>query len=200
MSGKGRSHRQIIESPHYGGSGGFKMMDRSTKAIKFMLRNEDYRYDTNARLEDLGDGAGLTFIGLTEKYDSKFLAAGMTIKGLADLYKRDKLMALTEITNVYRLKYWNNLYDFINQERLAIRLFDLGVNCGVGTAVKLLQKAVGAESSGKFNPATLAKVNETPAAYEAFKQRAAGYYRSLRQFNKFGKGWLNRLNKDEYSI
>lgn len=175
-------------------------IDRATKAIKFMLRNEDYRYDTKAKLENLGDGAGLTFIGLTEKYDTKFLPFGMTIKSLANLYSQDKLMALAEIVSIYRAKYWNKRYEFINDERLAIRLFDFGVNCGVGTAIKILQKAIGITPTGKFDEATCTKTNETSNAYELFKERAEGYYRGLRQFPKFGKGWLNRLNKDEYSI
>jgi lysozyme family protein len=175
-------------------------IDRATKAIKFMLRNEDYRYDTKAKLENLGDGAGLTFIGLTEKHDTKYLPFGMTIKGLANLYSQDKLMALAEIIAIYREKYWNKRYDFINDERLAIRLFDFGVNCGIGTAVKILQKAVNIAPTGKFDEATVTRVNETATAYTLFKKAAEGYYRSLRQFPKFGRGWLNRLNKDEYSV
>ena len=39
------------------------------QAILFCLRNEDDRWDTKAKLEDLHDGAGWTFIGLTQNYD-----------------------------------------------------------------------------------------------------------------------------------
>ena len=42
-------------------------------AVLFTLRNEDYKWDTDAKLENLDDNAGWTFIGLTQKYDGDYL-------------------------------------------------------------------------------------------------------------------------------
>ena len=77
------------------------------QAILFCLRNEDDRWDTKAKLEDLHDGAGWTFIGLTQNYDGAYLKAehGLTIVGLHELYKCDKAHAIKIIVDCYKKKY-----------------------------------------------------------------------------------------------
>ena len=244
-------------------------MTRQEKAIRFMLRNEDYKWDSRAKLENLNDGAGLTFAGLTERDDTKYLPSDCpTIRALAELYKVDKCKAITIIITTYIKAYWNPKYNELINERLAIRLFDLGVNMGVGSAVKLLQRGLndlGAnlKADGQFGPATLVAANHyslvgddvNVAMTKSFAVFAAIYgkmkeiigdvqtsnfaelaidtaelaqlakdafgkmvdndvlkelveeakerYEDIAQkpkFERFLNGWMNRLNKDEYSI
>ena len=141
------------------------MKTRAQKAIEFMLRNEDYRWDSRAVLENLNDGAGLTFVGLTERDDTKYLPPECpAIKALAALYKTDKARAIEIIIQTYIKAYWNPKYDDLISERLAIRLFDLGVNMYPATAVKLLQRGLndlGAHLvvDGQFGIGTLSAAN-----------------------------------------
>src|SRR2546430_2773024 len=39
--------------------------------------------------------------------------------------------------HIYKTEYWPTLYDKITSQALGAKLFDMGVNQGVGTAVKI---------------------------------------------------------------
>lgn len=172
-------------------------------AIFFTLRNEDYRYDTKGKLENLDDGAGWTFIGLTERFDGKYLkdTHGLTIPGLAELYKTDRPKALMIIKDTYAAKYWNGRgFDKVKSPRIAIRLFDLAVNCGFGGLNNIIYRAGIGE---KFNPEEVNKLIDKlgeDAALVVIKNAALSRYRSLRGWARFGQGWKNRLEKDEFNV
>lgn len=179
------------------------MVDIVDNAILFTLRNEDCLWDKKAQLEDLHDGAGWTFIGLTQRYDGKYLkdAHGLDIVGLADLYKHDKAAAVKIIVDCYKNKYWNGRgFDQVKSDRIAIRLFDLAVNCGFGGLNNILERAGLGKS---FNAAAVNNLINTQGeatALTIIKIAALDRYKSLKNWNKFGKGWENRLKKDEFNI
>ncbi|MDD4292212.1 MAG: hypothetical protein PHX51_08290 [Clostridia bacterium] len=143
------------------------MNERASKAICFMLRNETYDYDKKPHKPiNEGDGKEYTWLGLTKEDDEKYLPS--PYKTLWDLYELSKtnLSKAVEIAiQVYTKGYWNPNYDKLVNERLAIRLFDLGVNMGVGTSVKLLQRALndcGAKLTvdGVFGASTIDAANK----------------------------------------
>lgn len=178
-------------------------MNIANQAILFTLRNEDDLWDKKARLEDLDDGAGKTYIGLTEKYDGKYLkdSHNIDIVGLSELYKRSKPMAIKIIVDCYKNKYWNGRgFDQIKSDRIAIRLFDLAVNCGFGGLNDICNRA----GLGKtFNAAAVNHLINTQTeatALTIIKIAALDRYKSLRNWKKFGKGWENRLKKDEFNV
>jgi len=168
------------------------------KAILFALRNEDDNYDKNAKLENLGDGAGFTFIGLTEKYDEAHIKNkyGMTISQLANYYKTNKGKALDIIRETYCDLYWFKAFDNILDEKIAIRLFDLMLNRGAGGLRQILSNAGYCLETLNDN----IKNQTASIVYENIINSAEELYRGLKQFNRFGKGWLNRLHKSEYDI
>ena len=93
-------------------------------AILFCLKNEDDNWRTNAKLEDLGDGASWTFVGVTQKYDGQYLKEkhNIDVVGLHKLYQTDKAAAVKIIVDCYDKKYWRNRgFDKIKSERIAIR-------------------------------------------------------------------------------
>ena len=101
----------------------------------------------------------------------------------------------------YRMAFWNRYgIGRIEDQALATRVFDLAVNMGGGTAIKLLQRAVGANDDGIMGPATLALVNGGAAAeiLSTVKSEAEQHYRNLALANpalqKDLPGWPNRLN------
>lgn len=64
-----------------------------------------------------------------------------------------------EVENFYQAAFWNKWYAQLASDELAKRVFDVAVNMGPGTAVKLLQNAAGCAADGCWGPATLAAVN-----------------------------------------
>jgi lysozyme family protein len=103
---------------------------------------------------------------------------------------------------IYRANYWR--WDGIRDPALAIKLFDIGVNCGPGTAIRLLQVAVNflakppISVDGGLGPATLAAVNaQAPdAMMQALCKAQSDHYQAIVANNLsqsvFLKGWLSR--------
>lgn len=103
---------------------------------------------------------------------------------------------------IYRTNYWR--WDGLADPALAIKLFDIGVNCGTGTSVKLLQRAINKlvpkplDVDGQLGPATLGAANaQNPGALmQAVCQVQREYYQAIVDRNPtqsvFLKGWLNR--------
>ena len=82
--------------------------------------------------DDANDRGGKTKYGITENVAKKH---GYTTE-MKDL-------PLDFAIEIYRLDYWNPLrLNFVNDQSLAEILFQFGVNCGIGTACKSLQRAL----------------------------------------------------------
>jgi lysozyme family protein len=105
---------------------------------------------------------------------------------------------------LYALNYWNGING--NQlaeksERVAIKVFDMGVNIGTVRAVKFLQESLNSlegvfpklEEDGRLGPGTLrgvAQVDEDDLL-EVLSMRLEKYYMDLNK-PKYLKGWLRR--------
>jgi len=78
-------------------------------------------------------------------------------------------------------------------------LFDFAVNAGPGAAIKLLQQAVGSTPDGALGPITLGRVKAIPVklVVERFSDEKEKFYKGLKQFPIFGKGWLSRVEHVE---
>ena len=76
----------------------------------------------------------------------------------AVLAKNAELQA--DVLAIYKLDYWdvNRLDAIINQD-IANRLFDIGVNSGVGTAAKTLQEALNLTNRNCKKPYWITQVN-----------------------------------------
>lgn len=96
---------------------------------------------------------------------------------------------------IYRRDYWNPIRGMDLPPALALLVFDSAVNQGVGTAARLLQKAVGVTEDGNIGPVTLRAALAVPleqALIDFCAERALRY-----EFNRneetFGRGWYRRL-------
>lgn len=129
---------------------------------------------------------------------------GKTIYGISSVYfpndyeriitspKSDHTKLCKEF---YLREFWNPLYEQLIDKKLAIRLFDLGVNVGKLKSVILLQRGICVKADGIFGGVTLRTTNEDEWAYEKLIAEAEKHYKTRQDFNVFGKGWLNRLYK-----
>ena len=103
---------------------------------------------------------------------------------------------------VYRVLFWQRYrLALIDEQALATKLLDLAVNLGGGTAVKLLQRAVGVQDDGVLGPKTAAAVNSRPGplVLEQLRTEAAQRYRNIvlahPEWQEDLAGWLVRLSQ-----
>ena len=120
--------------------------------IEWVLRLEDRTLA--GKIENLGDGAGLTRFGLTERDEGEVVPAEyFTTMSTAD--------ALEAAKQVYYDKYWTPICGTqIASDEVAATLMSFAVNDGVGTAVGLIQGVLGlANPTGHVGPWTLQAIS-----------------------------------------
>jgi len=136
----------------------------------------------------LGDKAGLTIGGITQRWHPK------EVKELAKLLaKGDRKGAESVVLSVYREHYLKPILR-TGVRNLAIIGFltDAAVNMNPSRAKALLRRATGASSTKEA-----AKIaNESPeAVLKNLLEERLRYYRSLPDYKRFGRGWENRSKK-----
>lgn len=106
-----------------------------------------------------------------------------------------KNLTLDQAKQIYKRDYWDKCHGDNLPDNMRFGMFDVAVNSGITTAVKLLQRAVGTKDDGIWGPKTAAAVNAIDP--QILDKRFNGYrlrfYTSLKTFDHFGKGWVNRV-------
>lgn len=164
------------------------MSQRFLKAFTFTKSNEG-NFSNNPH-----DKGGKTIYGVSSKY---FPEVFQTLIDSKPEEVEEVLKAF------YYTEFWNDLYEQIFFEPLSIRLFDLSVNLGKKRAISILQETFNKlsqdilKTDGIFGRGTLRAVNLPPIVhpnfYLRYQKNVEAYYRSLADFDVFGKGWTNRL-------
>jgi lysozyme family protein len=157
---------------------------------------------------DPADRGGLTKWGVTQAtYDRYRKAVGLPPQSVVK-------MTEPEMKEIYCRFYWQPVRGDEFAYPLALALFDTGVNMGVGTAIKLLQRAINdllpqqkwVAVDGVLGEQTLraAKtLDPRRLALQLCNRREERYHAIVRANptqQKFLKGWLNRLNDLRRSI
>lgn len=120
-----------------------------------------------------------------------------------------KLDAMTQaerapaVEHFYWLNFWNSWLARLVADDVAARIFDEAVNAGSETAVKLLQRALGAAVAcdGEWGPATLQAANSADpvALLTAYRQARVGYYEAIAaskpELAKYLAEWRARASK-----
>jgi len=161
------------------------------KAVKVVLRHEDYKYDTNPRIDrDPADSGGTTKFGISQAHHPGVNVVTLTLGGAIQIYRQEYM----------QYPY----HEAIKRFHIACRLYDLGVLCGYVTAAKFLQRAcnkLGSKLSvdGKIGPLSIAAINghDWGKLYDALLVEGESYFRKVVAVSpknkKFLQGWLNRL-------
>lgn len=136
------------------------------------------------------DKGGPTNFGITFRTYAAFHdidPATVTPQMMRDL-KRE------EAVEIYRTNYWTAARCDALPPGVDLCVFDFGVNAGVRTAIRLLQEVAGVTKDGSIGPITLAAVAacEPATVIRQFAEKRLAYYRSLDDFDVFGKGWTAR--------
>lgn len=105
----------------------------------------------------------------------------------------------SHLRDIYKTRYWDKARCGEWAPGVDLCVFDLAVNAGPSRAVKLLQKCVGTEQDGVVGPKTIAAVNAVPpkSMIVCFSDTRRAFYKSLKAFETFGRGWLRRTDECE---
>lgn len=160
-------------------------IDRFPAALAFTLRPD---CDGQPYHVTPGDPGGATAWGVTQRtYDAWRDTHGLQHVSVAN-------MSQSECALLYRAAYWQPVRGDDLPLGVGLAVFDFGVTAGPRTSAKILQNCVGVEADGVIGQHTLQETAcWSPAGLVARLCDAQGdYYRSLANFDRFGRGWLNR--------
>ena len=145
--------------------------------------------------DDPADPGGPTNFGITLADYARHLRASINPITRDDLITGLKTITPAQVRSIYETLYWAPAGCVSLPSPLAFFHFDTAVNMGTGTAIRMLQTALGVTIDGEIGPDTVsAAARANPSVrldvYAALRRRR---YRSLATFARFGRGWLNRV-------
>jgi len=107
------------------------------------------------------DRGGATNHGISQRYAEKKLGRHVSDDEMREL-------SVDQAIEWYREDFWLPIYDRIRSQVVATKIFDIGVNCGPGSACRILQRALNCllffpmpTVDGIFGEITLAAVDDT---------------------------------------
>lgn len=147
------------------------------RALTILLEHEG-GYSDHVR-----DSGGKTMYGITERVAKAHGYNGQM-----------QFLPWSTAEYIYRVDYWDKVRADDLPDDLRFHVFDCAVNSGVTRAVKILQKCAGVDDDGIIGKVTIAAAqNVTPKEYTEARRE---FIRGLSDYDVFGKGWENRLNKN----
>jgi lysozyme family protein len=137
------------------------------------------------------DPGGRTNLGVTQRVWEEWVGHEVDEKAM-------RALTPAIVAPMYEMKYWRTSYCEKLPRGLDLLVFSMAVNAGSGRSVKLLQDAIGVVADGIIGPRTMARINEAnvETLIDKFSEARRAYYRGLKLFPVFGKGWLNRTDKE----
>jgi lysozyme family protein len=115
-----------------------------------------------------------------------------------------KNLTIDQVSDIYYDDYWLKLnIDNLFNEDLKLHIFDMAVNAGNKTAIKLLQHILGVAEDGIMGPDTEEKVKEYfLTILVLYKNARINYYNKLVSKNpnlqQFLNGWIIRVNNTKF--
>lgn len=157
-------------------------------AVEFTLKHE------GGHVINSKDPGGETNLGISDRRDGKIDGkADIDGDGLPDV--AISKITVTQAEQVYHRDYWLPCRCDSLPPSVAIVLFDTAVNCGNNRAIKMLQKVIGVKDDGVIGSVTIKAANKLDALTTAqlMADERLAFYRGLKTFLYFGKGWTNRV-------
>lgn len=170
------------------------MINNFPKALDNVLKAEggftDDQRDPGNHLPDGREGC--TMMGVTQ-------AAWETYVGHPVSKAYMKALTKEQVGEFYKKKYWNPIQADALPTGIDFLAFSFAINSGVGSSAKRIQECVGATPDGVIGPRTLQFISshDPKELIEKFSQAKENFYRSLKTFPTFGKGWLNRVESEK---
>lgn len=151
------------------------MTDRFLKCVSVILKNEGGAKVVN----DPHDPGGLTKYGI-----SKRSWPNIDIENLTE----------EEAKQIYYAEYWLPIkVEALVDENAALQIFDMAVNAGVTRAVRMAQHCAKAYEDGIMGMGTIQAINNSECFVERYKTSRIKYYASLKNADRYLKGWTRRV-------
>ena len=160
------------------------MKENFDKCLKMLLSHE------GGFVNHPDDPGGITNLGVTKKVYDEWIGRESTEQEMRDLTPED-------VGPIYKKNYWDRVKGDSLPSGLVWACFDWAVNSGSGRPAKAVQRAVGATADGAIGPATLGLNMEKDPKFiiEYVHDVRQDFYKSLKTFETFGRGWTRR-NKE----
>ena len=96
---------------------------------------------------------------------------------------------------IYFKDYWDGKLMNHIKNHVAFHLYDCSINSGYSRAIKLLQRAIGVAEDGLIGANTINAISRYSESelILRFNIVRMHFYGTLKHFNTFGRGWMNRL-------
>lgn len=178
------------------------MKDNFDNILKFTLRAE------GGFVDDPDDPGGMTNLGISFRFLKGVNPelGDVNNDGVVDEHDIEE-MTLDAASKIYRVCFWDACKCDDLPSLVDDVVFDTGVNMGTGTAIKLLQRTLNNNYGfkldvdgglGAFTMNALKTVSNNLKFAKDYLDTRRDYYTSLAdekpRFQKFLKGWLNRVN------
>lgn len=166
------------------------MKDNFPKCLDLVLHHE------GGYVDHPKDPGGATNYGITKKVYEVFLGRSCTKQEVKD-------MMLGEVAEIYRRKYWDKIRGDDLPSGLDWAVFDFAVNAGVSRSAKTLQGFLSTPIDGIIGSGTLQAIKNYPTSLkgvvEVFTAQRSAFYRSLKNYETFGRGWDKRCYETRVS-
>lgn len=161
------------------------MTQKFKAAISVILKHE------GGYVNHPDDPGGETNFGICKRSYPHLDIANLTEHSASVIYSRD---------------FWQPMkMEKIENEQLALQIFDMGVNAGPKNAVKLIQQLVKVPVDGSIGPITLRAINTHPnqqLLLNLYIDARMQYYNLLVKKNPrlqvFKRGWINRVKSTHF--
>jgi len=161
------------------------MKENFNRSLGFVLKSEGLWSDDNK------DPGGATMKGITLQVYREWK------KDIEITKEQLRNISDQEVQDLYRQLYWNKIYADNLPTGLDYALFDASVNMGVLRASCLMQKTIGVTQDGSIGPKSLSAIQafDPKDLLEKFSTTKEIFYKGLKLFPVFGKGWLMRVGQ-----
>lgn len=111
-----------------------------------------------------------------------------------------KNLTKEQAKTIYFKDFWTPLKGDDMYDGVAWQLLDFAVNSGLGTAIRIYQRAIGVADDGHFGPHSLAAANKMSESDQIMRLVAERlrFMVKCKSWQHHGGGWVNRMAKNLY--
>ena len=139
-------------------------------------------------VNDPADPGGMTNLGITKAVYEDYVGHSVSEQEMRHL-------TTLIVKPIYKKLYWDKVSCDSLPCGLDLCVFDFAVNAGNNRAARYLQRIVGAKEDGIIGITTIAATHahNIEDLIESYQALRVSFYKELKTFSRFGKGWLARV-------